>query len=187
MVCHRCRTEMTVREEEGIEGFFCAQCQSHAITMGKLRKGGIAMNRLKPFWLQSKGLPAKGPCCPRCSKKMVVVQSKENLELDVCRGCSLLFFDQQELHSLIYGAEVSKEHGSPHDTSTKTHDLPEDIESYSPDVQMMFMKKRGDDELPDHLSLDPDLISFRRFFAVLRIPVKRDESRRTSEALQLES
>ena len=167
MICHRCREGMISIHEGNIQGYLCQICNSHAVTLGNLRKGGVALNRLKPFWLGSKEQPAHGPQCPQCEKSMVVVQSKEGLELDVCRSCTLILFDHGELHTFVHG-KTAPQH-QPAQLNDPAYDR-----QYSPDVQLMILKKRGDQELPDRIELSPEITSFRRFFAVICIPIKRD-------------
>ena len=103
---------MVPARADEIEGHACPACQAHAVTLGKLRAGGVASQKLLTLWRSAQSLTARGTSCPSCQSAMVVVQDPNGLELDICTSCKVLYFDPRELQALAAGSGAPSEGSS---------------------------------------------------------------------------
>ncbi len=121
--CPRCHTALQIRRKDGVIDYECTGCDGRAATLLALKKRvpGAGVGVMWAAVLEGAGESELN--CPSCSKGMLqVVLTKEqlggagvisghgrrpteNLELDVCRPCSLVWFDQGERTAL--GADPS--------------------------------------------------------------------------------
>lgn len=101
----------TVRQREGV--FYpCASCSGRAVTVAQVRHvlgERVAMKLLRLMKLSRR--PSPRPC-PFCGQPMLVVNSQAPvLELDACKPCSAVWFDEptyQSLPELAFDATNSR-------------------------------------------------------------------------------
>jgi Zn-finger nucleic acid-binding protein len=101
--CPQCKLSLARQQSDHGLYWTCPICHGHAVTVPVLRKALTAdyVNRL---WQTVRvGHGVRGRACPACGK--VMIETSANLhgsgpELDVCRGCSLVWFDPSEYDDL---------------------------------------------------------------------------------------
>lgn len=83
-----------------LRSFVCPGCKGRAVNVTVLRKVA-AKEQVTALWLQAvKQGRGAGPACPSCQQPMAVVRTDGGVEIDVCRGCQLLWFDADELETI---------------------------------------------------------------------------------------
>jgi len=113
MICPACRTEMFVLEFERIELDYCPECKGVWLDAGELELLAQIADAV-PDKLQAalSGGAASGSSqgrkrrCPRCRKKLeeIVTAGEQPLTLDRCPAEHGIWFDQNELKTLIQAA-----------------------------------------------------------------------------------
>ena len=80
----------------------CGRCQGVAVTLPVLRRI-VAEPAIRMLWTRAMDATAQQRPCPSCRAPMreVAVTSDDGpLQLEVCRACTLVWFDRQELDAL---------------------------------------------------------------------------------------
>ncbi len=117
MNCPDCETSLTSRAKVGRHFFFCSDCHGQAVTLPVL-KSEVDQVYVKELWAFARPASCtKMRACPSCRSKMQSIHppaaagsgasALDDLTLDLCRACQLLWFDAGELQRLPGGGKVS--------------------------------------------------------------------------------
>jgi len=118
MNCPRCAVPLEPRKLDGALDYACLSCDGHAVTLGALRKRA-EKSTVSGLWRMAAGASGaagagQGPGCPSCSSAMTALTLHTEdlrqlgadasavgpLDLDVCRGCHIVWFDWGEQEQL---------------------------------------------------------------------------------------
>jgi len=128
ITCPRCGVALDSRTQDQILSYSCPECDGHAITLPGLRKQS-SQGAINMFWRAAQeGRQGSGPGCPTCMNSMTTVSIPSEklvasgapgaaadgspLVLDVCRPCTLVWFDPGEQEQLGSAAAVSAQERS---------------------------------------------------------------------------
>jgi Zn-finger nucleic acid-binding protein len=110
-VCPKC--DITLKKSSGPFGIFwlCPNCSGKAVSISVLRHS-VPDSIVNEFWLRvkSKEFPEKKKCpsCNRLMSEVPIMQGEKTIFLDICKKCSLIWFDSKEFESLPH-VEIPKE------------------------------------------------------------------------------
>ena len=101
--CPTCHISLEAQKLEDIRLWKCSSCHGFAISLPIVRKS-MQSKTFKKMWQQLfSGEFKQGRPCPGCKKSLCVVEAdgKDSvLEIDVCRTCQILWFDEKEYADL---------------------------------------------------------------------------------------
>jgi Zn-finger nucleic acid-binding protein len=101
--CPTCQIVLQAQKIEDIRLWKCSTCHGFAISLPVVRKG-LQSKTFKKIWQQLfSGEYEQGRACPGCKKPLCVVEADGQdsvLEIDVCRSCQILWFDEKEYADL---------------------------------------------------------------------------------------
>lgn len=117
MRCPDCATALTSREKVGRHFFFCPDCDGQAVTLPVL-KAEVDQGYVKQLWAFARPASCtKTRACPSCATTMQAIHppaaagsgasALDDLTIELCRACQLLWFDAGELQRLPGGGRVS--------------------------------------------------------------------------------
>jgi membrane associated rhomboid family serine protease/Zn-finger nucleic acid-binding protein len=102
--CPRCQTRL--RRNQGQRGIVwtCTLCNGRAMTVGLLRHA-VDRHAVNQLWLLAQERKGQsGATCPSCRRSMIEVsvplESGEDVLLDVCKTCHMVWFDTDEITQL---------------------------------------------------------------------------------------
>lgn len=104
MICSKCSGTMALMNASGVVTHVCSSCRMSSIGLGALRKAGVPSKVLFPLWKAAKHGPVSSWPCPSCAAPLKTVQHGALPELELCRRCQLLCFDDGEQGALLMGA-----------------------------------------------------------------------------------
>lgn len=155
-VCPSCRTPLSQRRSRYGLFWICTSCHGRAVTLQMLRK--LVPHRVvNQLWqsARSEGQPQKRSC-PGCQRKMTEVSvraGQRTEQLDVCRGCHFVWFDQRELEGLPRSPQTSGQR----DDAAELRKLPVEAREALALARLETVKKEqakqgATDNEPDHWS-----------------------------------
>ena len=103
MICCGCQTHMTRTTASGAPMYTCLKCHSvwvNGRTFKRLLKEEYR-TKLRDVWsaIESEGESnLESRICPDCTKSLFKLRSLE-VELDICKKCSGVFFDEHEIRA----------------------------------------------------------------------------------------
>lgn len=102
--CPNCQSKLQGTETEGGLYWSCKECGGLAMKVSLLRKN-VAQRSLDALWMAANKANAEGKrCCVACRQPMAYVPltlgEEKVLALDVCRPCSLVWFDAYEFQQM---------------------------------------------------------------------------------------
>ena len=117
MKCPRCIENMEPVDITGHEAWSCIYCHGHWVELKTLenisRELSPGQEQAAPIQLRELNPHAEGDrVCPTCPGINLHVLKADGLELDICKGCKGLFFDDGELEQVV-GEIPEKEGISP--------------------------------------------------------------------------
>ena len=106
--CPACACKLSPSTSDGSLFFHCDQCGGQALTLPTL-KSVSGVGAALELWANAR--PAAESAdrrCPECRQTMqtVLAGDHEDVEVDLCRTCSLLWFDGGELESMPHLARA---------------------------------------------------------------------------------
>ncbi|MBA3272867.1 MAG: zf-TFIIB domain-containing protein [Chthoniobacterales bacterium] len=99
--CPTCSRELTKTTTSHGLFWSCAACGGNALGVDVLRRT-FAPDQINALWRRAlTGEGSLGRACPSCSNAMIEVAatSEPQPRVDVCRLCSFVWFDTEELRS----------------------------------------------------------------------------------------
>ncbi len=100
MICPKCKTSLSpIRVAEG-SLWKCKTCSGVAANVSVLRKHlkDDTVTKLLLEAITSSTLSnRKCPCCVNMLKKFIVSRDKQQIHIDLCKTCQLMWFDRDEL------------------------------------------------------------------------------------------
>ncbi len=100
----------------GHDAWSCIYCHGHWVEFETLENISRELNpwqeQAAPIQLRELNPPAEGDrVCPKCPSIKLHVLKNDGLELDICKGCKGLFFDDGELEQVV--GEIPEKEGIP--------------------------------------------------------------------------
>jgi len=113
MPCPRCQTPMGIKScGQGRQYLICPQCEGRLISVAVLR-GIVDPEHVSWIWSMGReGVGEQKRPCPRCRRLMYEVPSapeEDAPKLDVCRYCTLVWFDAGEFDRVDFLPKLSDE------------------------------------------------------------------------------
>jgi len=102
MICPKCKTSLSpTRVAEG-SLWKCEACAGVAANVAVLREH-LKDDTVRKLWLEaitaSTQSDRKCPCCVKMLKEFTVSRDNQQIHLDLCRTCQLMWFDKDELEA----------------------------------------------------------------------------------------
>ena len=101
--CPTCDVSLQSQKPGGVLLWKCASCSGLVVSLPTVRKG-LKPQEFKKIWQQLySGKTKTGRPCPGCKKPLTVVKADgqdDEILIDVCRRCQVLWFDDKEFSSL---------------------------------------------------------------------------------------
>jgi len=102
LICPKCKTLLSpMRVAEG-SLWKCEACSGVAANLAVLRKY-LKDDTVRKLWLEaingSTLSDRKCPCCVKKLKEFIVNRDNQQIHLDLCRMCQLIWFDKDELEA----------------------------------------------------------------------------------------
>jgi len=103
MNCPSCATELIIEKRNNTDVSFCPGCSGMLLTEANVLKIAPALKKYAadPEGAKRKGYLQESPrTCPACNINYMLLRH-ENIELDFCTSCRGLWFDNNELESIL--------------------------------------------------------------------------------------
>lgn len=101
--CPTCNLLLQRQKLGGVLLWKCASCSGLVVSLPTVRKG-LKPEEFRKIWQQLySGNTERGRPCPGCRNPLTVVKADgedEQVLIDVCRSCQVLWFDDKEFSSL---------------------------------------------------------------------------------------
>lgn len=103
LVCPNCQDRLQrTMAEKGVL-WICPSCGGHAASISLLRQL-VVQEEVNKLWQKAWQASERGSrVCPACQNHMFAVpvtEGPETFQLDVCKGCQFVWFDQQEFEAM---------------------------------------------------------------------------------------
>lgn len=162
--CPNCGTQLVRKQDQAGLSWHCPACNGQAVTVAMLRKTVLrdAINEVWQAAVTQHATP--GRPCPECGHRMVEVESTAGIipvKVDVCCGCTLVWFDKNE-HEIL--PEL------PPVPAAKEAELPQEAREAFAIAKVQAMAERARREA----SNDPPPQWWAIFPALLGMPVESD-------------
>jgi Zn-finger nucleic acid-binding protein len=99
LVCPTCTTRLQQRSVGSKAGWCCSVCSGIALNLAVVR-AHLDPKVAAAFWTLARTAEVSARCCPSCRRNLRQIQHSfgaESVEVDVCTGCQLVWFDHGEL------------------------------------------------------------------------------------------
>jgi membrane associated rhomboid family serine protease/Zn-finger nucleic acid-binding protein len=102
-ICPRC--QLPLKEMRTSSGVFwaCGNCNGRAVTIELLRNR-FTPESINPLWIHAMRSEGRvGALCPSCRRPMidVALSDRAQVEVDVCKRCHFVWFDANEVDTLV--------------------------------------------------------------------------------------
>ncbi len=96
MDCPRCGVPLVRSKEPPYHVWKCSRCEGQAVNVAVLRKE-VAESFLQEAWHNAgRAIGRSSRRCPSCHQNLATV-NVDDLEIELCRSCQLIWFDAGEL------------------------------------------------------------------------------------------
>ena len=163
-LCPRCKVPLNEVRTSGGVFYGCDGCSGRAVTIELLRKR-FTPESINPLWLHAmRGEGRIGLPCPSCRQPMmgVALSDKAEIDVDVCQRCHFLWFDAQEVDTLVPRQPPP---------AAVVPELPQKAREMLALAEVELLSKQA--EGPDFDSAAPDE-SWKKIAAFLGMPVEFD-------------
>lgn len=102
LICPVCKTSLQPKKTPKGALWRCQNCSGVAVNLAVLRNY-LNEDIVKEFWLKtitdSKPSDRRCPCCVQMLKEFTTSKDNQQISLDLCQNCQLLWFDKDELEA----------------------------------------------------------------------------------------
>jgi membrane associated rhomboid family serine protease/Zn-finger nucleic acid-binding protein len=163
LICPRCNLPLSEVRMSGRVFWACENCGGRTVTVELLRRT-FTPESVNSLWLHAiRGEGTSGRLCPSCRKPMLEVplSGKAKIAVDVCRHCHFVWFDANEIDTLV-----------PQPLLAPAPQLPQEAREQIAiaKVQQLAEEARGSD-----LDSAPPDERWKQIAALFGLPVEFDE------------